>query len=387
MDRPVAPAHPSRSPAHFLRRYSVTACFVALSGASNLALLAFYSDERSAAERSTSMLTYVSENVPYMMLLLNILLLLIFYLVYREYIAPAKRIIAESGKLGGLHLLGTEMLSFRHAALEFSSFVDNALILAHDREKLTRELSDAHTRIKVLMHSQQGMCHQTLRESQHLFTTIDAYADYLEELVVSDLVEDVVRYDYDEVTEAAQNLRFLIQGMTHVVQIETHIRPLKRQHTDISLLLGRYLMHLTPVLERRAMRVSSLKCSETLPLTSDESVLGHILWAMLTTCLHYAENDTCLHIEGYSSPEHVQLRFFVNVSSPSALSQRERDAYLKALASSEEEVHMFHHTMLQYPNMQLAFRLAEALGGMVACIPEGDYRCVLSITLPHHISA
>lgn len=321
----------------------------------------------------------------YVIVAINLFLLLLFFILRHEYILPARRIVRESSKLQGSSQ--AEGTSLRDTAVEFSRFIENALTIVRDRNHLTVELNAAHERIRMLMHGQQGLAHQTLKESQHLFSTIDAYADYLEELVASDLLNDGVRYDYDEVTEASQNLRFLIQGMIHVVQIETQARALKRQHTDISLLLGRYLMHLTPVLERRSMRVSSAKCCETLPLSSDESVLGHALWAMLTTCMRYAEADTCLHIDGRSDAEAVYLRFYVNVSSPSALSSRERDAYLNALATTEDSVHMFHHTMQQYPNFQLAMRLAAALGGSAECVPDGDYCCILTLTLPHPPSA
>ena len=362
---------------------------MALMALSNLLFIPQLRSDFSAYQHSSKthasegLVEYIIVKPPYEALLLNLLLIALFIIVRREYIVPAKRILAESSKLRGHALDESHLLSFRDTALEFSQFVDTAITVADDRNKLLGELNNAHSRIKLLMHSQNGLCHQTLKESQNLFTTIDAYADYLEELVVSDLVEDGVRYDYDEVTEAAGNLRFLIQGMMSVVQIETQMRTLKRQHTDIALLLGRYMMHLTPALERRAMRISSAKCSETLPLASDELILGHILWAMLTTCLHYAENDTCLHIDGFATSDDVQLRFYVNVSSPSTLSTRERDAYLNALAATDENVHMFGHTMQQYPNMQLASRLVQVLAGHIECIPEGDYRCVLALRLPH----
>jgi len=83
--------------------------------------------------------------------------------------------------------------------------------------------------------------------------------------VVSDLIADGVRYDYDEVTEAAHNLRFLIQGMITVVQIETNARALQLQHTDIAFMLSRQLTLLLPVLERRSMRIDSSPCLENHP--------------------------------------------------------------------------------------------------------------------------
>lgn len=378
MHAPVARAHPSSLTCRFYKRYSLIACVIALLLSSNLFLFALL--PQTSGIGSTGQVD--ASALPYIACVLNGILALLYIVIRREYVLPAHRILEESSKLRG-HAPDIQNISFRHTALEFSRFVDNALTIADDRNQLLSELNDAHNRIRLLMHGQQGLCNQTLKESQHLFSTVDAYADYLEELVASDLVKDGVRYDYDEVLDASHNLRFLIQGMLSVVQIETQSRPLKHNRTDIALLLGRYLMHLTPALERRAMRFSSANCAETLPIRCDEALLGHVLWALLTSCLHYAEEDSCLNIEGFATSDDVQLRFYVTVSSPSTLSKRERDAYLNALASMAEQVHMFSHTMQQYPNMQLASRLAQALGGHVECVPEGDYRCVLALRLPH----
>lgn len=313
----------------------------------------------------------------------NILLIALYVWVRREFILPAIHILTESTKLNSLFSRASNT-SLRSSALEFTCLIDTAVNIAQDRDKLLSDLHSAQTRIQHLMQTQQGMCYQTLSESLHLFTTVDAYAAYLEELVAAELIRDGVREDYDEVTEASQNLRFLIQGMTYVVQIETHLKALKHQHTDISMLLGRLLMQITPILERRAMKINSARCLETLPYMGDETILAHTLCALLTTCMHYAENDTTLHVEGYSHATATELRFFVTVSSPNSLSIQEREAFMKAMESGDDAVHMFHHTMMQYPNMQLAERLASVLGGSVACVTDGDYCCKLSLTLPHH---
>lgn len=375
MQPPVAPAHPFHTLPRFLRRHSLLGYFLAMFLLLNLAFL-FLGQSPIAYQ------TKAASSSLYLLGAFNIFLLLLYALVRHEYVLPAERILAESNKLNGQHPCDEMTLSFRHTAEEFSQFVNHALTLADDRNQLLNQLNDAHTHIRILMHGQQGLCHQTLKESQHLFSTIDTYADYLEELVASDLVQDGVRYDYDEVMEASHNLRFLIQGMISVVQIESQSRPLKRQHTDVALLLSRYMMLLTPALERRAMRFNSSQCHATLPLTTDESLLGHVLWALLTTCLHYADDDSCLNIEGASSADTVRLRFYVNICSPERLSRQERNAYLTALTETDEQVHMFCHTMQHYPNMQLAQRLVLVLGGTVECIPENDYRCVLLLTLP-----
>jgi len=103
--------------------------------------------------------------------------------------------------------------------------------------------------------------------------------------------------------------------------------------------------------------------------------------------LHYASDDTCLHIGGFSSSTHITLQFYVTVSSPASLSTRERDAYMNALSATEDTVHMFSYTMAQYPNFQLATRLAHVLGGEVSCVADGNYRCVLQLILPYAHSA
>jgi hypothetical protein len=110
------------------------------------------------------------------------------------------------------------------------------------------------------------------------------------------------------------------------------------------------------------------------------------MWSLLTTCLHYASDDTCLHIGGSSSSKHITPQFYVTVSSPASLSIRERDAYMNALNATDDNVHMFSYTMAQYPNFQLATRLAQALGGEVSYLAEGEYRCVLQLILPYSSS-
>lgn len=310
----------------------------------------------------------------HLLLLFNVGLISAHIVMRCVYVHPARLILAQAQLL-------TPQASLRHTAREFSQLIHAAIALTREHEALRRQLGSAQQHIEQLLHRQHRLQCSAAGETSHVFRTIHLYAQYLEDMVLTKRADADMRYDYDEVCEAATNLQCLMGGMQALLEYENRGHLLSAR-CDVGDVLGRFLVQLTPALERRSMRITSHRFPTALPLYTDESLLRHTLWALLYACLRYAEEDSTLHIEGREGATQVTLRFFVTHSNPAALSLGERAAYLSALTNSDHSVHMFAHAVSQHPNLQLAGRIVASLGGTVDCLPQGPYCCMLELCLP-----
>lgn len=315
-----------------------------------------------------------------LLVILNVALIGMFILLRMEYLQPASRIAAEASRLKLAP--ASHRYNLKRTAQEFSLLIQHALSLRDEQDKLHRQFTQAQLTIETLMRSHRRLNHGAFHETLHVFRTIQSYAQYLEDMVLAKRADETVRYDYDEVCEAAGNLQFLMEGMSHLLQEDSGTTERRLSMCDAGSVLGQFLVHITPSLERRAMRITSRHFPKELFLYTQEPLLRHLLWALLYVCLRYAEDDSTLNIEGKDGRERVTIRFFVTHSNPAALSVGERDAYLSALTNSDHSIHMFAHALSQHPNMQIASKLAAALNGVVDCVPQGPYCCMLELTLP-----
>lgn len=327
-------------------------------------------------EQLEGLATYIELQPMHLLLLFNAGLITAYVLLRHAYVKPARVILAQAQRLDP-----PAKASLRHTAREFSQLIHVAVTLAREHETLRRQLGHAQQHIEHLLRQQRQLQCGAVGETGHVFRTIHMYAQYLEDMILAKRADADLRYDYDEVCEAATNLQCLMGGMQALLEQESRGR-LLYSACDVGDVLGRFLVQITPALERRSMRITSRQFPVRLPIRTDEPLLRHALWALLYACLRYAEEDSTLHIEGREESEQVVLRFFVTHSNPAALSLGEREAYLSALTNSDHSVHMFAHVIGQHPNMQLSARIAAALVGTVDCLPQGPYCCMLELRLP-----
>lgn len=340
----------------------------------NLMIVCDFFGIASGWERLSGLAARLDLEPMHLLLIFNAGLIAAYVLLRREYVYPARLILAQAQQL-------TPQTSLRHTAREFSHLIHAALTLARDHETLRRQLGGAQQHIEQLLRQQHRLQCGAVGETGHVFRTIHLYAQYLEDMILAKRADADMRYDYDEVCEAAANLQCLMGGMQALLEYESRGH-LFLSRCDVGDVLGRFLVQLTPALERRSMRITSHRFPASLAVCTDEPLLRHALWALLYACLRYAEADSTLHIEGKDEVDEVALRFFVTHSNPAAISLGEREAYLSALTNSDHSVHMFAHVIGQHPNMQLAGRIAAALGGTVDCLPQGPYCCMLEWRLP-----
>jgi len=306
---------------------------------------------------------------------LNLALLVAFALLRRHYLQPIQQFLIRITPV-------RPQTSLRRAAQDFAQLLHHVCHLDQEQHALRRKLSIAQARLEYLAGTHGQLNHCAVDETYTVFETIQAYAQYLEDMVLAKRADEAVRYDYDEVCEAAGNLHFLMQGMQLLLERDRGLDRSVPLPCDVGKVLGEFLVQSTASLERRSMKLTSRHFPENMTICTHEPLLRHLLWAMLFACVRYAEDDSTLHIEGREGESRVELRFFVSHSNPAALSSGERKAYLAALTNSDHSVHMFTHAISQHPNILIAGKLAAAIGGVIDCIPQGPYCCMLALDLP-----
>jgi hypothetical protein len=247
--------------------------------------------------------------------------------------------------------------------------------------RVTRHWRASSERMRSLAETQQMLTHHASEQAWRLCTHIRAYGQYLDEFSRHSGGYENLGYDVDELQEAAEHLHFLMQGAGLLLEYESGARRAARERCDLSGILTRFLARLTPMLERRAMRIVSDHCPAVFSLHSDPAVLAHVVWAMLIACLYYARDDSSLHIEVAAVDGVATLRLYVTRCDPAALSPEEREAYLSTRLQAPD-THMFAHVLARHPNTLFAERLAGIIQGTIRCEPEGPYRAVLALSLP-----
>lgn len=392
MIRPVAQTHSTAS----ARSAPIIGWFLAFMMITNASLLfkimsqyAYFRENLPAhiSEETCSWLDYFAHYPPYDFLLINISLFGAFIWIHRYYVIPLNMIMSHADHYKqclthDTYIAAYSSLGLHSVAIEFGQLIGQAIHAEHDRDMLKSQLEQAQKQIHHLSDSSQWVAHQACAESDKVFRTIRSYAYYLEELIIAHQANDAIRYDYDEVCEVTHNLQFLTQAMALLLSYEHTQQQTTPELLNISDMLSAYLMRIAPALERRSMRLNTEQCQLNITLHAPSAMIHHSIWALLYASMHYAADDTVLYISTATRDTSLIMQFNVTDSCPTTLSDQEREGYLHAVITQDEVVNMFAHAMAAHPNVQLASRMANHMGGSVTCIPTHAHGCTIELKLP-----
>jgi hypothetical protein len=315
---------------------------------------------------------------------LNLIGLGAYLLLHRVIIVPIRRIL---DLMHHLELAGQEVaerkhsLSLKDAIYDAQMRLQTLLAAYHKHQKIEQQLAEAHKALSHFYTEQGIITHAASGEITQQYRAILAYAHYLEERIAQRSADPSLREDYDEVCEQAFNLQLIVQAMG-VLETTRHEPPVLTR-VSLSERIISLMLDLTPSLDRRAMKLTTLSWNETVHARSHSELLTLTLWMLLIGGFRFAVDESTLTLGCTEYDGMAIMEITISFLSPAALTESERLAYLEEkLRSGGRDASMFAQALKEHGNMQLAQLLAGRIGAQVTITPITSYSCTIALTLP-----
>lgn len=318
-------------------------------------------------------------------LAMNLVLLGIVFSVRQRVLKPLQR-IAQALELvrtayshETAHLPATSVLNVRLMALDVARFATFAVEYYRKHQEVSAQLVQSHQIIAQFSMQQEAILGSTNREIAGQYQSVLAYANYLEEQIVSNKLDPTLRYDFDDVCESSFNLK-LIAGALRMLSTQ---EPPGSEPVPLATLMKQTMLALAPTLDRRSMKLTTAEVDESVAAQGDATIIAHILWMMLLGMIRYAADESTLRLRCLHSRDGREAIFSIVVSelSPGQLSPDERSDYMLRQLQHLTP-HMFAETIRIHANVQLAEMLVARLGGSISTLPLTNYACEICMILP-----
>ncbi len=193
-------------------------------------------------------------------------------------------------------------------------------------------------------------------ELHHAFDAIASYTEHLEEQVTLQQLEEAHIYDFDDVSEAGENLKFLSNGFHLICTHHSSNLAQQSEPVDPVGLLDELIHLLGPNLERRNLSIS-VHAQEHLILSYAPILLKHILWGPLFLAIRFAgdEHSIELHLAKTSAGMSVEIRVPSLTQTPLPFHRKDyrefmpslqKDARAEVIAYIEQHVNLLISSQL-----------------------------------------
>lgn len=317
-------------------------------------------------------------------LIINSTLLVAIHVIRMWILRPLQRIIYH---LHQVHITFTQGQPHRTTSLfgigeianEVARFATLALKYYRRHQQLAHELNEAQRIIAQFALHQDALLDSTSREIGTQYRSVLAYANYLEEQIIRNKIDPMLRYDFDEVCESSFNLK-LIAGALAMLTVES---PPHVTAVPIAGVMQRTMLALAPALDRRTMKLTTAEVDLNVEAFGDPGYISHILWMMLLGMIRYAASESTLRIRCFHNHDETRAMMSIVVTelAPEQLSEEERRNHL-ARHLHPVTPHMFAETIGIHGNIQLAHLLTERMGGSITIVPLTAASCEISMELP-----
>jgi hypothetical protein len=248
-----------------------------------------------------------------------------------------------------------------------------------------REASDALAKARQLIQQintqYDVVLHSTHREMVAQYQTVLAYANYLEERIAKQAGSPDLRYDFDDVSESGFNLK-LIAGALNLIENAN-----QQQRMDFNLpeMIEYTLVALSPSLDRRAMKLTTVEVDSDVSAHADPAIVSHALWMLLLGTIRYAAEESTLRLRCLRSRDQTRALISIVVSELSTRHLTEDARSLFLLRQMQHLTpHMFAETIRIHANMQLVELLMNHLDGQLTVLPLTSHSCEICLDLPAH---
>jgi hypothetical protein len=264
-------------------------------------------------------------------------------------------------------------------ATELARFVAFAIEQYRKQQEATEALEQSRQIIAQFALHQEAIVGSTNREIATQYRAVLAYANYLDGQILTNKLDPILRYDFDDICESSFNLK-LVAGALSML---SHPQPTTLSNVPLAPLMQQTILALAPALDRRSMKLTTAEVDLSVAAHGDANSLAHILWMMLLGMIRYAADESTLRIRSFYSRDGTLAFMSIVVSelAPHRMTEDERGDYL-IRRLQHLTPHMFAETIRIHGNTQLAHLLIQRLHGSIEVLPLTIGSCEVYVTLP-----
>jgi hypothetical protein len=334
-----------------------------------------------------NLLVFILAHTPMALLMaggVNLLALIAYVFLRRSYILPLRRILDLMHHLQGAENESTARargLSLQETIYEVQLQIQTLLTAYRQHQRIEQQLAEAHAALSRFHHEQEILVGATSGEITRQYQTILAYAHYLEDRIANRSADPSLREDYDEVCEQAFNLQIIVQAIGILQATANHTILL--QSVSLAERMISIMLDLTPSLDRRAMKLTTIAWDETVHANSHSEFLTLSMWMLLLGCVRFAEDESTLTLSCLKRDQDVVMDITVSFLSAASITPTERLEFLeRKLRENEQDAPMFASILGAHGNIQLARLLASRIGANITITPLTAYSCSVALVLP-----
>ncbi|MFN8929100.1 MAG: hypothetical protein ACK5WQ_01875 [Alphaproteobacteria bacterium] len=315
---------------------------------------------------------------------LNLFALIAYLLLRRSYILPLRRILDLMHHLQAAEneaMVRKHGLSLQDSIHDAQMRIQTLLTAYRQHQRIEQQLAEAHAALSRFHHEQEILVGATSGEITRQYQTILAYAHYLEDRIANRSADPSLREDYDEVCEQAFNLQIIVQAMG-ILQATANSTILL-QSVSLAERMISIMLDLTPSLDRRAMKLTTIAWDETVYANSHSEFLTLSIWMLLLGCVRFAEDESTLTLSCIRRDHDVIMDVTVSFLNAASITPTERLEFLEhKLREGERDAPMFASILGTHGNIQLARLLASRIGANITITPLTPYSCSVALVLP-----
>lgn len=250
----------------------------------------------------------------------------------------------------------------------------NAKEHARLRNDLHHQLDISRRVLARFNREKETILRTSSREMTAQYYAILGYANYLDEKIAlhRDTVE--LRQDFDDASESAFTLK-LIAGALDILRQDT---PFNVQSQSVAKLMQHTLLALSANLDRRAMKLTTAAVNESVTVTTDATLIRHVLWMLLLGIIRHASPESTLSIGCYYNDTRTYAIVSIQVSELANGRLSPEEYGLQPPKTSQQ----FAETIRDHANIQLAELLLQRLDATISVIPHANHACEVTLALP-----
>ncbi len=260
----------------------------------------------------------------------------------------------------------------REVSIAAQAYYEKHRTLSQELELVRRAMGHIQTQHEALLDALG-------RESRTQYQSVLAYANYLEERILTRHAAPELRYDYDDVCESGFALALVANALQ---QLNSDI-PARAAAFALSEPVKHTLIKLSSALDRRAMKLNSSGVDESVMALADPHLTQLALWMVLLGVVRYAADESTLRLRTLTTRDgrEVMLSIIVSELSPGSLSDSERADYFKRQLHADAP-HLFADAIRTHASITLANLLLASSSATMGVSPLTACSCEVHLTLP-----
>jgi hypothetical protein len=257
------------------------------------------------------------------------------------------------------------------------------LSVSNDHKK---QLHEALSIIKQLQQDRLAFYRATSLEIQQAFDLISNYATVLEDKILQHNLDPNHQYDFDDVSESGENLKFIANSFYLLSAYENQQYTPSAIPSNIPNILHELVHILEPNITRRNVHFTSDIDDRLSIFTTDEVLVRHLLWVLCYLAINFAADESEISLIAAKNDNDMTLSIKVTGYDRNVWANKETDYRPFLPIRYTEELDMLMHLFRHHVNSLITQSVLGIIGGHYTIQTLGDKGYSLHIDVPEMIN-